>query len=185
MNLAKQQQLGFEFTLNYNPFKIWKINSSFNFSNTKTTGDYTYTNTNSEVITQNLNNETLSWFSRVNSRLTLPAKIDWQLSGMYFSPQNTAQGKSLGNYVVNTAFSKDILKDKATIAFNVSDLFNSRKMKTETVLPSVNSYSEYQWRRRQFNLSFTYRLNMSKADKNKNMPKNNDGGGEAGGEFPG
>ena len=104
---------------------------------------------------------------------------------MYFSPRNTAQGKNLGNYVVNTAFSKDILKDKATIAFNVSDLFNSRKMKSETNLPSVNSYSEFQWRKRQFNLSFTYRLNMKKTDKNKNMPKNNDGGGDVGGDFPG
>lgn len=182
INLAKEQQFGFEFTLNYTPFKTWKINSSFNLSDTKTTGQYTY----KENIPQNLNNETFSWFSRLNSRLTLPAKIDWQLTGMYFGPRNTAQGKSLGNYVVNTAFSKDILKDKATIAFNVSDLFNSRRMKSETNLPSVSSYSEFQWRKRQFNLSFTYRLNMKKTDKNKNNQKNNnDGGGDGGGEFPG
>lgn len=186
INLAKEQQFGFEFTLNYTPFKKWKINSSFNLANVKTTGSYTYENANEIEITQKLNNETFSWFTRVNSRLTLPAKIDWQLTGMYFGPRNTAQGKSLGNYVVNTAFSKDILKDKATIAFNVSDLFNSRKMKSETNLPSVNSYSEFQFRRRQFNLSFTYRLNMKKTDKDKNMPKNNgEGGGEGGGEFPG
>lgn len=186
INLAKEQQFGFEFTLNYTPFKTWKINSSFNLADVKTTGTYTYTPAvGDDDITQNLNNETFSWFSRLNSRLTLPYKIDWQLSGMYFSPRNTAQGKSLGNYVVNTAFSKDILKDKATIAFNVSDLFNSRKMKSQTNLPSVNSYSEFQWRKRQFNLSFTYRLNMKKTDKNKNMPKNNDGGGDGGGDFPG
>jgi len=186
INLAKEQQFGFEFTLNYTPFKKWKINSSFNLANVKTTGSYTYTNAKDIEITQKLNNETFSWFSRLNSRLTLPAKIDWQLTGMYFGPRNTAQGKSLGNYVVNTAFSKDILKDKATIAFNVSDLFNSRKMKSETNLPSVMSYSEFQFRRRQFNLSFTYRLNMKKTDKDKNMQKNNgDGGGEGGGDFPG
>ncbi len=186
INLAKEQQFGFEFTLNYSPFKIWKINSSFNLSDTKTTGTYTYTPAvGDNDITQDLNNETFSWFSRVNSRLTLPYKIDWQLSGMYFSPRNTAQGKSLGNYVVNTAFSKDILKDKATISLNVSDVFNSRRMKSEVNLPSVNSYSEYQWRKRQINLSFTYRLNMKKTDKDKNMPKNNDGGGDGGGEFPG
>ncbi|MGO4770367.1 TonB-dependent receptor domain-containing protein [Flavobacterium sp. W22_SRS_FK3] len=185
INLAKEQKFGLEFTLNYSPFKIWKINSSFNLADVKTTGDYIYKPAVGDEITQNLDNETFSWFSRVNSRLTLPYKIDWQLSGMYFSPQNTAQGKSLGNYVVNTAFSKDILKDKATIAFNVSDLFNSRKMKSEVNLSSVNSYSEFQWRKRQFNLSFTYRLNMKKTDKNKNMPKNNDGGGDGGGDFPG
>ncbi|MEO7978476.1 outer membrane beta-barrel family protein [Flavobacterium sp.] len=183
INLAKEQQFGFEFTLNYTPFKIWKINSSFNLSDTKTTGNYTYTNTQGDEITTNLDNETFSWFSRVNSRVTLPYKIEWQLSGMYFGPRNTAQGKSLGNYVVNTAFSKDILKEKGTLALNVSDIFNSRKMKNETNLASVNSYGESQWRRRQINLSFTYRLNMKKTDRDKNAPKN--GGGEEGGEFPG
>ncbi len=184
INLAKEQQFGFEFTLNYNPTKRWKLNSSFNLSNSKTTGSYTYTNVNNEVKTQELNNEAFSWFSRVSSRLTLPYKIDWQINGMYFGPRKTAQGKSLGNYVINTGFSKDVLKDKGTIAFNVSDLFNSRKMKNDVNLPSVISYSEYQWRRRQFNLSFTYRLNMKKTDKPKQQRNNNDGGGD-GGEFPG
>jgi outer membrane receptor for ferrienterochelin and colicins len=184
INLAKEQQIGFEFTLNYTPIKKWRINSSFNLANAKTTGDYTYENVNGDQITTNLDNETFTWFSRVNSRLTLPYKIEWQLSGMYFGPRNTAQGKSLGNYGINTSLSKDVLKDKGTIALNVSDLFNSRIMKSETNLPSVESYGESQWRRRQINLSFTYRLNMKKTDRNKNAPKmemNNDGGGE----FPG
>ena len=57
-------------------------------------------------------------------------------------------------------------------------------MKNETNLTSVNSYGESQWRRRQINLSFTYRLNMKKTDRDKNAPKNG-GGAEEGGEFPG
>ena len=36
------------------------------------------------------------------------------------------KGKSLG-VSMNLAFSKDILKDKATISLNVSDVSNSRK----------------------------------------------------------
>ncbi len=186
INLGKEQKVGFEFTLNYTPLKAWKINSSFNLSDVKTTGENSYTNTNNEIITQNLNNETFSWFTRINSRLTLPYKVDWQASGMYFGPRNTAQGKSLGQYVINTAFSKDILKDRATIAFNVSDLFNTQKMKSETHLSSVNSYSEFQFRKRQFNLSFTYRLNNTKKnERDKNGPKNNNNDGGEGNDFPG
>ncbi len=90
---------------------------------------------------------------------------------------------------MNTAFSKDILKDKATIAFNISDIFNSRKMRSytyldnPTTLESQISYGEMQFRKRQFNLSFTYRFNKPKNEKDKNnmQPKNDDGGGE----FPG
>ncbi|WP_367770848.1 TonB-dependent receptor [Flavobacterium sp. WC2421] len=182
INIGKEQKIGFEFTLNYNPIKAWKINSSFNLFNTKTTGDFQYTNSQNVVVTQNLDNQATSWFTRVNSRLTLPYKIDWQLSGMYFGPSKTAQGKNLGQYGINTSFSKDILKDKGTIAFNVSDIFNTRKMRSETNLPSVSNYSEFQWRKRQFNLSFTYRINKKKSDRDKNAPKN---GEEEGGGFPG
>jgi outer membrane receptor protein involved in Fe transport len=31
INLGREQKFGFEFTLNYTPFKIWRINSNFNF----------------------------------------------------------------------------------------------------------------------------------------------------------
>jgi outer membrane receptor for ferrienterochelin and colicins len=177
INIGKEQRFGFEFTLNYSPIKKWKLNSSFNLFNTKTTGDFVYTNSQNQVITQNLDNEAFSWFARVNSRLTLPYKVEWQTSATYSGPSNTAQGRDLALYTMNTAFSKDILKDKATIAFNVSDIFNSRKRRSETNLPSVSNYSEFQWRKRQFNLSFTYRLNSKKTDRDKNAPRNNDDDG--------
>ena len=72
------------------------------------------------------------------------------------------------------------LKDKGTIAFNVQDTLKSRKRITETFIPGVlNSYSEVQWRTRQINLSFTYRFNKKKGEKDK-IPKgsSDDGGGE-------
>jgi len=183
VNVGKEQKIGFEFTLNYAPIKKWKLNSSFNLFNSNTTGEYVYTNSQNDVITQNLDNKAFSWFARINSRLTLPYNVEWQASGMYFGPSSTAQGKNLGQYGINTAFSKDILKDKATIAFNVSDVFNSRKMKSETNLRSVSSNNEFQWRKRQFNLSFTYRFNKKKTDKDSNAPRNNNE--EEGGGFPG
>ena len=182
INIGKEQKFGFEFTLNYNPIKKWKINSSFNLFNATTTGDFSYVNSNNIVVVQNLDNQATSWFARVNSRLTLPYKIDWQLSGMYFGPSRTAQGRSLGQYMINTSLSKDVLKDKGTIAFNISDIFNSRKMRSEVNLASVSSNSEFQWRKRQFNLSFTYRINKKKTDRDKNAPKGNE---EEGGGFPG
>ncbi|MFV5699169.1 TonB-dependent receptor domain-containing protein [Flavobacterium sp. ZT3R17] len=183
INLGKEQKFGFEFTLNYTPFKSWKLNSNFNLYNVKTTGENSYTDANGVVVTQNLNNQANSWFARINSKLTLPHKIDWQLTAMYNGPQNTAQGKNLGQFGMNTAFSKDILKDKATVAFNISDIFNSRIMKSYTHLEGQTSYSEMQFRKRQFNLSFTYRFNKAKNEREKQAPKNENN--DNGGEFPG
>jgi len=184
INLGKEQKFGFEFTFNYTPFKWWKVNSNFNFFNVKTTGENSYVDTQGNTIVQNLDNQANSWFARVNSKLTLPYKIDWQLTGMYNGDQKTAQGKNIGQFGMNTAFSKDVMKDKGTIAFNISDIFNSRKMRSYTYLDNVNSYSEFQFRKRQFNLSFTYRFNKPKGERDKNAQPKNDGG-EGGGDFPG
>ncbi|RUT69250.1 TonB-dependent receptor [Flavobacterium cupreum] len=185
INVGKEQKFGFEFTLNYTPYKWWRLNSNFNLYNVKTTGENTYTDiVTGNLITQDLDNQANSWFARISSKVTLPYKIDWQLTSMYNGSQKTAQGKNLGQFGMNTSFSKDVLKDKATIAFNVSDIFNSRKMKSYTYLDEVNSYSEFQFRKRQFNLSFTYRFNKAKNERDKNAaPK--EGGNEGGGEFPG
>ncbi|WP_281225817.1 outer membrane beta-barrel family protein [Flavobacterium aquiphilum] len=184
INLGHEQKYGFEFTLNYTPFKIWRVNSNFNLYNVKTTGEHTYTDTNGNYIVQNLDNQANNWFARVNSKLTLPYKIDWQLNAMYNGAQKTAQGRSLDQFSMNTAFSKDLMKDKATLAFNISDIFNTRKMRSYTYLDNQTSYSEMQFRKRQFNLSFTYRFNKPKNDKEKNTQPKNEGGGDNG-DFPG
>jgi hypothetical protein len=112
----------------------------------------------------------------------LPLKIDWQLNATYFGGQRTAQGRSLGIFSMNTALSKDVLKDKGTLAFNISDIFNSRIMRSYTYFENQTSYGEMQYRKRQFNLSFTYRFNKSKGERERTpQPRNDDGGGD----FPG
>ena len=132
---------------------------------------------------QNFDNVATSWFTRVTSKISLPYKIDWQTNGTYNGPQNNAQGKSLGNFSANLAFSKDILKDKGTLSFNISDVFNSRKRIMETYIPGVvSSYGEMQWRERQFTFSFTYRFNKQKNEKEK---KTRNGQQDDGGDFQG
>jgi len=183
INLANEYRFGFEFTLNYSPFKWWKLNSNFNFFNNETSGDFSYTNSEGILVTESLDNTAYSWFTRLTSKVTLPYKIDWQTNFTYNGPQNTAQGKNKGVASANLGFSKDLLKDKATIALNVQDLFNSRKRISETYLANLNSYSEMQWRERQITLSFTYRFNKKKGEKEPQKKRGDDNGGNE--EFPG
>lgn len=179
INLAKEYRAGFEFNLNYTPYKWWRLNGNFNFFRNETQGTFSYVDFQNNIIEQNFDNVAFTWFARINSKVTLPYKIDWQANGTYNAPQTNAQGKSLGVASMNMAFSKDILKDKATIALNVSDLFNSRKRIMETFLPNVvNSYSEMQWRERQIILSFTYRFNRQKNERDRQQRRDDNGGGE-------
>ncbi len=181
VNLGVQDRFGFEFTLNYNPFRWWRLNGNFNLYRNETKGDYTYYDLNNNMNTQNFDNVAYSWFSRITSKITLPYKIDWQTNATYRAPEENAQGRSKGVLSANLAFSKDMLKDKGTISVNVSDVFNSRKRISETELLTQNSYSEMQWRERQITLSFTYRFNKP---KERERPQRN-GGGYGDDEFMG
>lgn len=184
INLATEYRGGFEFTINYTPYKWWKLNSNFNFYRVQTEGDYVYTNNLGEIITQNFDNNANTWSTRLTSKVSLPYKIDWQTNLNYNGEQKTAQGKNLGNFAANLAFSKDLLKDKATLALSVNDVFNSRKRISDTYLPGeVESHSEMQWRERQVTLSFTYRFNKPKTDKEKAKRPAQDS--NDGGDFPG
>ena len=183
INLATEYRVGFEFTLNYSPVKWWKLNSNFNFFKVETKGNYSYVNFAGTTINQNFDNKANSWSTRLTSKITLPNKIDWQTNMTYNGAQSNAQGKVGGVFGMNLAFSKDVLKDKATVSFNVSDVFNSRKRIMDTNLVGiVDSHAEMQWRVRQFTLSVTYRFNKMKNEKEKPMkklsPDNEGGGGE-------
>jgi outer membrane receptor for ferrienterochelin and colicins len=183
INLATELRYGFEFTLNYSPFKWWKLNSNFNFYKFDLRGNYTYTNFQNVVVTQNFDNSASSWFTRLTSKITLPYKIDWQTNITYNGPEKSAQGNALAVVGANLGFSKDIMKDKGTIALNVQDVFNSRKRMYNNNIPNVlNSYVEMQWAMRQINLSFTYRFNKKKEERTK---PTRGGGGENGDDFQG
>jgi len=172
INLSSQDRYGFEFTANYNPFKWWRLSNSFNFFKSITDGDYNGINYDSEDV---------SWFTRLNSRITLPGKIDWQTRAMYRGPRETAQSKRDGMISVNLAFSKDIFNEKGTLSLNVSDLLNSRKRKSTGYSMTTISEGEFQWRQRQIILSFTYRFNQKK--NRQNRERNFDGGDGGGEEF--
>ena len=94
-------------------------------------------------------------------------------------PRIDAQSKSKGMLFTNLAFSKDVLKDKASISLNIRDLFNTGKRRSETRTDNVFTYSEFQWRQRSINLSFLYRFNQRKNQRNRNGQR---GGGDDDGD---
>ncbi len=178
VNVGSEDRFGFEFTLTYNPYKWWRLNGNFNLFRNQTIGSYTYIDLDNVAQNIDFSNTAYSWFARVNSKVNLPWKIDWQANATYNAPQTNAQGRTKGIIHSNLAFTKDILKDKATIGLNVNDVFNSRKRISETNLPTQNAYSEMQWRERQVTLSFTYRFNKKKNERDRNQSRGEGDGGE-------
>ncbi|MCB0458124.1 MAG: TonB-dependent receptor family protein, partial [Flavobacteriaceae bacterium] len=166
INLSTNTRIGFEAGILYNPVKWLRLNSSFNFFQFETKGDF-------NGIDYGVKNT--SWFTRGSAKVTLPTKIDWQTNVFYHGPNNNAQTENEGILSVDVALSKDIINDNGTIGFNVSDLFNTRKRQSLTATNSFISDNEFQWRERQFTLSFTYRFNQKK-ERQRNRNNGGDGG---------
>jgi hypothetical protein len=172
INLSTNKRYGFEAGVLYNPLKWLRLNGSFNYFNFVTEGVFNNVDYGAENS---------SWFARGSAKVTLPGKVDWQTNAFYRGPSNNSQTESEGILSVDLAFSKDIMNDNGTIGFNVSDLLNSRKRKSLTDTQTFSSYSEFQWRERQFNVSFTYRFNQKK----QRQRSDRNGGGDDDGDFEG
>lgn len=169
INIASNERTGGEVGVLYNPKKWLRLNGSFNYFQFKTEGEF------NDI---NFDNKNTSWFARFSSKVSLPAKIDWQTNAFYMGPSKSAQSDQEGIFSLDLAFSKDILGDNGTLSLNVRDLLNSRKRMEVTDTESFIRESEFQWRERQINLSFMYRFNQKKERKqNKNQNENEEEGG--------
>ena len=158
-NLISEKAWGAEFTAAWTPLSWWKLDMNVNVFHADIDG------TN---ILSTYKASTNSWFARQTSRFTLPYQIEMQLRTNYEAAQKTAQGKRRAVYFFDFSASKDILKGKGTINLNVLDVFNTRKFKTISTGP--NFYTDgYQFRQRQINLTFNYRIRQAKAAPKKEV----------------
>lgn len=153
INLSTNKRTGAELGLMYNPEKWLRLNSSVNFYQFETEGEFNGVDYGAKNT---------SWFARFSSKVSLPLEIDWQTSAFYRGAVQDAQSDTDGIFSLDLAFSKEILNKNATLSFNVRDLLNSRKRKSTTTTDFFERYSEFQWRQRQINVSLTYRFNQKK-----------------------
>ena len=171
INLSTEDRYGAEAGLLYNPKKWLRLNSSFNIYKFSSDGVFNGVN---------YGNDNTSWFARFSSKVSLPAKVEWQTNAFYRGPRQSAQTKSEGIFSLDLAFSKDILNDNGTLSFNVSDALNSRKRRSFTETDFFTSRSEFQWRQRAFTISFIYRFNQPKEREGRRGGGDYDGDQEEG-----
>ena len=184
VNLATDSRIGVEFTTTYTPKRNWRLTWNLNLFQQALRGDFSFENSLNETVVQNFDSDNFTWFTRLSAKIPLPAAIDFQTNLFYRGRNENAQSLNKGILSTNLAFSKDVIKDKATLSLNVSDLFNSRKRRSETRTDNVFTDSEFQFRQRQVTLSFLYRFNQQQNQSNR-RDRNGGGGGQDDFEFEG
>ena len=154
INLASNKQIGLELNANFTQSKNWRLNGSLNFYESETLGEYM------GIVYDSKN---LTWSGRLSNNLKLFSSVDWQTSFRYRAPQKTAVSERKASLYSNTAFSKDLSKDKITLTFKVNDIFETGKWRIESFNENYKSYSESNWRGgRTLELNLIYRFNQKK-----------------------
>ena len=153
VNLAVENNVGLEFNGNYKFSKKTSFNANFNFFRANRSGTFEG---------QILKFDIFTWSSRGTLKSELIKELEFQASFNYRAPQETTQGRTKSVYSLDLSAGKDVLKGKGTIVASVRDAFNSRKRRSIVETEFLYSESEFQWRARQFLLTFSYRINQKK-----------------------
>ena len=152
VNIEYEARSGIEISTLYNPLKWLQINTEMNFYRFEQKGDYEQ---------KNLNYKGETFTGRLSTQIKLPAKFSFQGRYNFRGAQQNAQTKNEVLQSVDFGLSKILLKDKATIVFDVSNAFNLRQNKSTTIgtnyLINQNSIPNAA----RYRLSFVYRFNLT------------------------
>ena len=128
-----------------------------------------------------VNNTNYSWNGKLSATIKLWWGINMQYRYNYQGEYVTAQGSSQPVQTSDIAFKKDFLKGRATIAFRVSDLFNTQQF---SVFTSGNGFTQTNYRKRDSRVAFLtftlkigdikYKRIQNKKKKGDNNDDNND-----------
>lgn len=143
-NASSSESYGLEVTSTNKITKWWSLTTNVNVYNSTIDGGN---------IENNLNNQQVSWFAKMNNTFTLPKSFSIQLTGDYTSKTilppgrggggggrmygggnlSTANGYTEPVYGFDLAIKKDFLKDKsASISLSMNDILRTKVYRTHS-----------------------------------------------------
>jgi outer membrane receptor protein involved in Fe transport len=176
-NVSQRESYGIEMNASKDLTNWYRVNGNINFFRSFTPGGSV--SFGNEITSFNSATAT-SLTSRISNNLKFNKLFDAQININYRAPRNTVQGKRFSITSIDLGFSRDIMKKNGTISLSVRDLLNNRKYRGETFNTGFYEKSEFQWRSRTTQFSFTYRLNQKKQRQRR---RSYDGGDFEGGDF--
>lgn len=93
--------------------------------------------------------------------------FNFQTSFAYQGERNSGQTLTKPIYRVNVGASKDLFKDKASVTLNVQNLFDSLVRKQFITGENYDIERNQKFNGRRFSITFTYRFNRSKKDRDR------------------
>ncbi len=152
INSGEEDRFGAELAIQYSPFKWWRLSNEFNY--------YTFSQQGIYNVKDN------AWYTRVNSNVRFP-KFNFQMSFVYQGERNSGQTLTSSIYRADFGLNKDLFKERASLTFNVRNIFDSLVQEQLVTGEDYNVVSNQKYSGRRFSLTFTYRFNRSKKDRDR------------------
>lgn len=151
VNISREMRRGFELSLLYNPLKCLQVNTEFNVFHYAEQGSY---------LNQNFDYSGNTLTARVSAQVKLKNKLAFQALYNFRGAKATAQTRADALHSIDFGSSKTFLKDKATIMFDVSNLFELRKLTSRTTGADYRISQTNIPNASRYRLTLVYRLNL-------------------------
>ncbi len=184
VNVGSENNYGLDLNGTYDPFAWWKMMFSADLYGYKNTGRY---NMFPEDPTKEMDfsGDGFSYRLRLTNTFRPNKNLNIQIQSFYRAGEKTAMMNRKAMYGVDFGATQTIWKGNGTLAFNIRDVFNTRKMRVDTNSQQFTRSMEMQWMPRQFSLSLTYRFKQGdrvdtkkpKKDINNNYSGDDEMGG--------
>ncbi|MDR3220263.1 MAG: TonB-dependent receptor [Dysgonamonadaceae bacterium] len=158
-NMSSSQSGGFEFILNSPVGKWLVINFNSNiFYNVIDASDLGFNDPKS----------TVSWNASLNGNVNISKNLMAQINTRYIAKSLTPQGYKEPSFILNAGTRYNLLHNKASILFTVSDLLNTYKSVLKIDTPELKQRLERKRTSQVFYLGFTY--NFGNSEKKQKAP---------------
>jgi outer membrane receptor protein involved in Fe transport len=163
INLESENKYGFETSVNYNPIKRLSFNSSFNWYKFYQKGTFE---------DQDFDFSNHFWKFQFRTKVKIPKDINFQVFFDYQGENKNAQTTTNSIYYVNLSLNKSFLSNKLTIAFNASNILDSRIEKQLTTNQDYILNRKSSRNAERYNFSILYRF-AEKQFKERNSKEGN------------
>ncbi len=165
-NVGTDQSLGAEFSILFNPIKLWEFNLMGNVYDYKISG---------AISNQSFTRESFDWSVKDNNTFTLSRSTELQLNIRYFSPSVTAQGKWGGFFTSDLAVKQDLVPKTLSLSLQANDLFATGRREFTSQGVGFYNYNYYDRRAPMVMLNLKYIFNNYNEKNQQNNGQDDNG----------
>ncbi|MEM6813028.1 MAG: outer membrane beta-barrel family protein [Bacteroidota bacterium] len=164
INLDLEKRYGFEVSATYDPLEWLDFSGDLNA--------YTF---EQEGLLNDLDAsfDDSTWFVNLTTNVSPSKTLQIQTRIFYQGERATAQTDTKAITNVDVAISKTLFNKRASLIFNVSNLFDSRAVEQQIADPGFSINQVRNRNAQRYNLNFIYRFNQKSTDRNRQARRSN------------